>query len=434
MVTYGSGDKDHMEARTMRTCSTASGNLALQSQESQSSLLPESKSPVPDQGCLLCQTDLDFLRRQTRPSYEAGRDGVSVVDLFAGAGGFSLGISEACRRLGIGVSIKLAVDNNEAATKVFKDNFPKAEVLARSVEDIFGLETIISNSFQELGLTDDPGPIELLIGGPPCQGHSDLNNRTRRNDPRNNLYFIMAKAAEILKPRAILIENVPTVVHDAEGIVELAAAHLRKNGFQIASRFFSMANLGIPQSRKRHILLALRDVAADPNILLSSVAPLCLSQHPRTVRWAIEDILRLENTTPFDEQSRLSPENIKRIKWLFENSSYDLPNDLRPTCHRSEHSYRSMYGRLGWDRPAQTITTGYGSMGQGRYIHPERPRTLTPHEASRLQTFPDFFSFTSVMSRTNWANMIGNAVPPLMGVALGIPLIAALRSINPKSY
>jgi DNA (cytosine-5)-methyltransferase 1 len=397
-------------------------------QESQIGLPLAPEAPLLNPRCGSCGRDLDFLRRKSRPSYEGGKDALSIVDLFAGAGGFSLGIAEACRRVGVGTSIRLAVDRDDDATLVFESNFPKAGVSREAVENLFEREPGEPPSIQEQALARELGPIDLLIGGPPCQGHSDLNNRTRRNDPRNSLYIRMVRAAEVLKPRAVLIENVPAIVHDAEGVVDLASEHLRSNGFDVASRFFGMAALGIPQSRKRHILLALHSGIAEPTRLLSAVAPLCLAQHARTVGWAIEDLLDLENTTPFDEQSRLSPENTDRVAWLFKTLSYDLPNEHRPTCHRSEHSYRSMYGRLYWDRPAQTITTGYGSMGQGRYVHPKRQRTLTPHEAARLQTFPDFFSFSSVKSRTSWANMIGNAVPPLMGVALGAPIIGALRA------
>lgn len=85
-----------------------------------------------------------------------------------------------------------------------------------------------------------------------------------------------------------------------------------------------------------------------------------------------------------------------------------------------------MYGRLRWDAPAQTITSGYGSMGQGRYVHPGRRRTLTPHEAARLQTIPDWFTLASAGTRTALARMIGNAVPPLLGIALGRLLLPGL--------
>src|SRR5262249_42014582 len=107
--------------------------------------------------------------------------------------------------------------------------------------------------------------------------------------------------------------------------------------------------------------------------------------------------------------------NSKRIAWLFSHGKFDLPNSQRPKCHREKpHSYNSVYGRLRWNLPAQTITTGFGSMGQGRYVHPSRHRTITPHEAARLQCLPDFFVFDAVVSRGAWADLIGNAVPPFL--------------------
>ena len=106
------------------------------------------------------------------------------------------------------------------------------------------------------------------------------------------------------------------------------------------------------------------------------------------------------------------------MNYLLTSGEYDLPNARRPKCHQDDHSYKSMYGRLNWDLPAQTITSGYGSIGQGRYMHPSQARALTPHEAARLQGFPDYFDFTSVASRTALATMIGNAVPPQMSASV----------------
>jgi DNA (cytosine-5)-methyltransferase 1 len=85
-----------------------------------------------------------------------------------------------------------------------------------------------------------------------------------------------------------------------------------------------------------------------------------------------------------------------------------------------------MYGRLAWDQLAQTITTGFTSMGQGRYVHPSRPRTLTPHEAARLQTFPDWFQWGESVPRTLLSTMIGNAVPPFLMLAIGTPIVTGL--------
>ena len=129
-----------------------------------------------------------------------------------------------------------------------------------------------------------------------------------------------------------------------------------------------------------------------------------------------------------DRPSNISPNNTKRIAWLFDNDAYDLPNEHRPKCHQSEHSYVSMYGRLRWDRPTQTITTGFGSMGQGRYVHPGCRRTLTPHEAARIQMLPDFFDLSSARTHHAMATLIGNAVPPTLAVRLLSPLLGRTES------
>ncbi|MFT3733714.1 MAG: DNA cytosine methyltransferase [Rhodocyclaceae bacterium] len=123
----------------------------------------------------------------------------------------------------------------------------------------------------------------------------------------------------------------------------------------------------------------------------------------------------------FRTPSKMSQANSERVNILFSKNIYDLPNQFRPACHRDKsHSYVSVYGRLRWDQPAQTITSGFGSMGQGRYIHPERKRTITPHEAARIQGFPDFFDFSEIKHRTSLQEIIANAVPP--------PIIAEILS------
>ena len=121
----------------------------------------------------------------------------------------------------------------------------------------------------------------------------------------------------------------------------------------------------------------------------------------------------------FYTPSIMNKENKKRVDYLFDKGLYNLPNEHRPDCHKNKkHSYVSMYGRLNWEEPAQTITGGFGSMGQGRFIHPLRKRVITPHEAARIQGFSDDFRFTSEKRRTNLHQMIGNAVPPPIAMNL----------------
>ena len=125
----------------------------------------------------------------------------------------------------------------------------------------------------------------------------------------------------------------------------------------------------------------------------------------------------------FDSAPQPNATSRERIAFLFENDLHELPDSERPDCHRLKaHTYTSVYGRLYWDRPAPTITTGFGTMGRGRYVHPSEARTITPHEAARIQGFPDFFSFGKG-SRTLLQKLIGNAVPPKMGYAVGLHLL-----------
>src|SRR4029077_4513254 len=117
---------------------------------------------------------------------------------------------------------------------------------------------------------------------------------------------------------------------------------------------------------------------------------------PRTLRWAIGD-LRDTTGEPLDTAAKMSPENLRRAQWLLDHGAFDLPNWLRPACHRDkpDHKYKSMYGRLRWGERSQTPPAGFGSPGQGRYLPPDPPRKIPPHEAPRLQVFPDWFSFRS---------------------------------------
>ena len=336
------------------------------------------------------------------------------MDLFAGCGGLTLGAAEAAFRLGLGIELRLALDSDQVAATVYRTNFPEARVVCGRVEDLFDGSLGAPLTRGEVAVKRDVGKVDLLLGGPPCQGYSDLNNHTRRADPRNMLYAKMARAAQVLEPTLVLIENVPGVRHGSERVVDVAIAALQAWGYKVAQAVVDASRMGVPQRRRRHLVLASRSALVDVHALLEQAGERCWRHPVRSVRWAIGDLVPVSGDGAFDSPSTPSPENAKRIAWLFEHDEYDLPNPLRPRCHQFEHTYRSMYGRLRWDEPAQTITTGFGSMGQGRYVHPSEPRTLTPHEAARLQTLPDFLDFSAVKQRTQLARLIGNAVPPLL--------------------
>lgn len=377
--------------------------------------------------CQVCDEDRKFLLRTDRPDYEALEPTLRVVDLFAGCGGLSLGIAEGARRLGFGTTIRLAIEVDHQAAAVYRANFPGAKVWRRRVETCFDGRLGAEPTAVEARLARTVGSVDVLIGGPPCQGNSDLNNHTRRDDPRNALYARMARAAEILLPTMVLIENVPTVKHDVKNVVEVTIQTLREAGYAASEAILNLVELGAPQNRKRHIILALRDVDLDPSDVLQHLGPRCSAHETRSVGWAIEDLLDVARERMYDIPSTPIATNLERINWLFDNDKYDLPNDRRPKCHHSnDHSYVSMYGRLWWDKPAQTVTTGFGSMGQGRYVHPRQRRTITPHEAARLQMLPDFIDFGSAKTRGALAEMIGNAVPPVLAIAIAEATLEAV--------
>lgn len=359
--------------------------------------------------------DGEFLRSTVRPSYEHGENEVTMVDLFSGCGGMALGIAHAAHLKGRAVRIPLAIDIDEGAVKVFLDNFRGAGCEPGDVSEWFApafkdpLTTVERETRARLG-TD----IDFLVGGPPCQGNSNLNNHTRRNDPRNALYARMARAARVLEPRIVVIENVPTVVNDYGKVVDATREALEQDGYQVEDAILKLWHMGLPQLRKRHVMLASRDDEFVPKDVLDILQE-DSGCGVRDLKWAIADLVDVPADSGFDMASNPSQTNAERIRWLFDNDEFDLPNHMRPPCHQNDsHSYTSIYGRLRWDRPAQTITTGFNSIGQGRNAHPARRRTITPHEAARLQFFPDFFSFGAVDTRTAWAQLIGNAVPPLL--------------------
>ena len=374
-----------------------------------------------------CTADHAFLVSKNRPDYEGAPSPLQLVDLFAGGGGLTIGVAEAALRTGRGTEVALAVENDDRAADIYGLNFPRANLVRSSVEALFDGELAAPFTASERGIALAVGEVDVLVAGPPCQGHSNLNNHTRRQDPRNALYLRAVRAVEVLRPTLVVIENVPTVRHDKGGVVESATQVLEAAGYSVASDVFRLVEFGVPQRRRRHILLAAMNDRVNPSVMDRSSST-CDDHAARSVRWAIEDLVDQTTESGPDAASKPAPVNLERMQWLIEQDEYDLPNPMRPKCHHGSHSYTSMYGRLRWDAPAQTITTGFGCMGQGRFVHPARPRTLTPHEAARLQTLPDFFDLDTRKGRGVWATVIGNAVPPLFIVHLLAPLLGALPS------
>ena len=306
----------------------------------------------------LIDYDKAWLQCKQKPLSSGKNGDIRVVDLFSGCGGLTLGIAEACRALEYNFVPVLAADLAPSALDLYKKNFNPIHTIAEPIEQWINSELGEELSEEEKKFTEMVGQVDILIGGPPCQGNSDLNNHTRRADPRNLLYLRMIRCVEILRPRFVLIENVPGVKHDTHNVVETAKEQLMSFGYSIDFGTIDMSTIGVAQKRKRFFLIASRCKQLFFNKCLAEA---CTESRP--LSWAIDDLLDYEDDTVFNSPAKSSVTNSKRIDYLFDNDLYDLPNSECPDCHRlKEHSYTSVYGRMYWDRPAPTITGGFGSV------------------------------------------------------------------------
>ena len=383
-----------------------------------------------DGTCPICESDILTLNATCQSSVEPSLPKLTISDLFSGCGGMSLGLRSAAHYLGYSVDVRLALDSDEEALTVYRNLFPDATTVCKSIEQVIDGVLGAIPTDNESDLVKGIGQLDVLLGGPPCQGHSNLNNHSRRDDPRNRLYLYMARAAELLRPSMVIVENVPTVTSDVRKSVQNTVKKLKELGYSTDHAVVDLMNLGVPQKRRRHVVVAVLDADVDILSTLEEMKePIC-AHIPRSVRWAIGDLQDAARSRMFDSPSKPSDTNQSRIDWLFANDKYDLPNRLRPPCHQAAHTYTAMYGRLEWDNPAPTVTTGFNSTGQGRYVHPSQQRVITPHEAARLQMLPDYVDFSSVKTRKSLAKLIGNSVPPPLTFELGKRLIPHFKNMS----
>ena len=372
----------------------------------------------------MTESEHRWLRLDKEPESVASTgDAIRSVDLFSGCGGLTLGIHELCRRMKTKHVVEFANEWDPNALNIFSRNFKPAKANSLDINSMFSAgHRKTPTKAERAFLEDHMNAMEpdLLVGGPPCQGHSDLNNHTRRQDDRNNLYFRMSRAAALLNPKAIIIENVSTVVHSKEKVVQRTRKSLEKAGYSVDEGSLWAHHYGVPQKRRRHFLVASREGVPDFSILDSfreqSVG------NPRDIDWAIKDLRdAYDETDAFNSSATPSKRNQERMDYLLEKEIFELPNEERPPCHQEGHNYPAVYGRMRWEEPASTITAGFGSTGQGRFMYPDRcsrinkGRTLTPHEAARIQTFPNWFDFGG-HRRGTLSKTIGNAVPPLLAM------------------
>ena len=319
----------------------------------------------------------------------------SAIDLFSGCGGLSLGLRWA------GFKVVAAIDNDSVSTATYRMNHRRTRLIE---EDIRSVDPEVL--MKELGL--NPEALDLLAGCPPCQGFSTLrtlNGGRGVLEPMNDLVFEFPRFVQVFLPKAIMMENVPTLLNDARlGKIKEELGDL---GYGCDADIFNAEKYGVPQRRRRMIFLAFRPGCP------SFASP---ARRRRTVAAAIRRL-------PLPEQSNdlLHNYSVRRsdritalIRRIPQNggSRTALPTEDQLNCHQDFDGFKDIYGRMAWRTPAPTITTGCINPSKGRFVHPEQDRAITLREAALLQGFPKSYAFATDQGRYPTARIIGNAFPP----------------------
>jgi DNA (cytosine-5)-methyltransferase 1 len=328
---------------------------------------------------------------------------LSVIDLFSGAGGFSLGFHEAGW-----FDCVLALDTDRDCTETFATNFPSADIMHADVRDI-----------DPSGLAAD-----VIVGGPPCQGFSRLN-RGRAGDSRNALSLEIVRWTKVIAPSAVAIENVPAFLRSEAGYK--LQVGLRGLGYLVRAGIVDAADFGVPQHRKRALVLAVRGrTSVWPRPTHDGRPEGSLRSH-RTVADAFSLLPTLPDERNWHREHVSSAQARQRYRAVRQGGDRrDLPSDLTLRCWRGASGFSDVMGRLHWHKPSITVRTEFFRPEKGRFLHPTADRPITVREAARLQSFPDTFVFPETQTITSVARQIGNAIPPRLARAVALSLLESL--------
>lgn len=322
-------------------------------------------------------------------------DKLVAVDLFCGCGGLTTGLVKA------GFRVVAAVEIDPLAVSAYKNNHRDVVVWEKDIRRLRP-ERILER------LSLKPGKVDLLAGCPPCQGFSTLrtlNGSLKIDDPRNDLVLEFLRFVEVLRPRAIMMENVPRLAEDNR--FALFLVKLEGLGYVGKHRILNAANYGVPQRRRRLIYLAGHRVEIPFGVKARKL---------RTVRDVLSGlpVAGESGDLVHDISERRSEKVRKIINNIPKNggSRNDLPEELQLECHKRCDGFKDVYGRMAWNDVAPTITTGCSNPSKGRFLHPEEDRVITLREAALLQGFPPKYKFVPDIGKGALAAMIGNALPP----------------------
>ena len=348
---------------------------------------------------------------------------ISAVDLFCGAGGLTHGL------LNAGIKVEAGIDIDGDSKHAYETNNPGSKFLEWDVTEKYSPS--IEPLFSE-------GKIRLLAGCAPCTPFSKLTNGIEKHHAFDLLDHF-GKFVRGTVPDLVTMENVPELAERGKPVFDRFRANLESLGYLVDWKLVSCPQYGIPQSRRRLVLLASRLGKIEvPD-----------GKYPYRSQWktVAETIAELPPISsgethpedPLHGAPKLTPLNLERIRATSPNggSRNEWPEHLMLKCHlrKSGKSYGSIYGRMRWDRPAPTMTTLCTGIGNGRFGHPDQDRSISLREAALFQTFPKSYEFwpqDKRLNRSAVSRMIGNAVPPKLAKALGDALMEHVAAHSRK--
>lgn len=343
---------------------------------------------------------------------------MNVIDLFCGAGGLSYGFEKA------GYKILLGIDNDQKAIEAFELNHNGAKGYCGDITKV---------SFDDIKKLVNNQQIDVIIGGPPCQGMS-LSGPRKFDDPRNSLYLSYIRLVDEIRPKAFVIENVPGLVSLFGGQIKDSILEKFTNmGYHITYKVLCAADYGVPQNRKRVVFVGMKERFFDYPLKKNKIVTceMALSDLPPLVDTLGENVSDYE-TSPQNEYQKLMRANSSRvynhvaaahseqvqkiISMVPDGGNYkDLPEE-----YRSSRNFHVAWTRFASQKPAPTIDTGHR-----HHFHYKYNRVPTVRECARLQSFPDDFIFLG--NKTQQFRQVGNAVPPLLAQAIAEQLEWELR-------